>query len=410
MGEVMRWRSFPLILISVVLGVCLSLVLHACQIEPEVQSSVASPSPQSAPANAVTPAPTPNVLPPETEALVAQVGEPYNPPRGDIRLAVISDLNSAYGSTDYEAEVDRGVQLLPFWQPELVLCSGDMIAGQNPSLTRAEIEAMWAAFDQHIAAPLRAANLPFGFTIGNHDASGALAIGGGFLFQQERDLAAAYWADPSHDPGVAFVDRQAFPFYYTFAYRDLFFLVWDGSTSQIPPEKLTWVEQALSSEAAQQAKLRILIGHLPLYAVAVGRDEPGEVMDNADRLRELLERYNVHTYISGHHHAYYPGHKGNLQLLHTGILGAGPRPLLNSDRSPQKTLTIVDVSFNAPELTTYTTYDMQTLEPIDPDQLPRFLTGHNGMVLRQDVEMADLTADERVLCEQRIGQEPCRAS
>ncbi|MEO1149324.1 MAG: metallophosphoesterase, partial [Cyanobacteria bacterium J06638_22] len=43
-------------------------------------------------------------LPAETAALVDSV-EPnglYEPPRGDIRLVVISDLNSAYGSTDYD--------------------------------------------------------------------------------------------------------------------------------------------------------------------------------------------------------------------------------------------------------------------------------------------------------------------
>jgi len=48
----------------------------------------------------------------------------------------------------------------------------------------------------------------------------------------------------------------------------------------------------------------------------------------------LLERYHVH--ISGHHHAYFPGHRGQLELLHTGALGSGPRPLLNSNLAPQK--------------------------------------------------------------------------
>ena len=85
----------------------------------------------------------------------------------------ISDLNSAYGSTDYEPEIDKGINLLPFWQPDMVVCSGDMIAGQKKTLTESQIKAMWAAFDNHIAAPLRQANIPFGFTIGNHDASGA---------------------------------------------------------------------------------------------------------------------------------------------------------------------------------------------------------------------------------------------
>jgi hypothetical protein len=71
--------------------------------------------------------------------------------------------------------------------------------------------------------------------------------------------------------------------------------------------------------------------------VAEGRDRPGEVMNDADALRQLLERYDVHTYISGHHHAYYPGHRGNLQLLHTRVpWGADRDRCINSDLTPHQ--------------------------------------------------------------------------
>ncbi|WP_052055654.1 metallophosphoesterase [Myxosarcina sp. GI1] len=334
----------------------------------------------------------------------------FVPPRSDVRIAVISDLNSAYGATDYEPEIDRAIALLSLWQPDLVLCGGDMVAGQNPALTEPEIKAMWQAFDDHVAAPLRQAKIPFGFTIGNHDASSALGIEGQYLFQQERDLAQAYWQDPQHDPGVRFVDRFEFPFYYTFEHQGIFFLVWDGSSSKIPANKLAWVEKTLASRQAQQAKMRILLGHLPLYGVAVGRDEAGEVMDNADRLRAMLEKYNVHTYVSGHHHAYYPGHRGKLQLLHTGILGSGIRPLLDSSLPPQKTITIVDINFDLQALSTYTTYDMQTLELIKKEQLPRFIAAHNGIILRHDIELADLKPEEKAFCLERLNSKLCGLS
>lgn len=398
----MRWRRFFLLLI---LGYILGICLACTQFMGQASTSPSAPLPTTPTStNSQLQSPT---LPSATESLLASVGPVSNPPRGDVRLVVISDLNSAYGSTDYEPEVDRGINLIPFWQPDLVLCGGDMVAGQKSSLTPAEIRAMWAAFDRHITAPLRQFGLPFGFTIGNHDASGAPSSNGGFLFQQERELASEFWQEPSHNPGVRFVDRYQFPFYYTFESNDLFFLVWDGSSSQIPASQLAWVEQALSSPKAQQAKLRIVLGHLPLYGVAIGRDQPGEVMANADQLRLLLEKYNVHTYISGHHHAYYPAHKGKIQLLHTGILGAGPRPLIAGDAAPRKTITVIDVLFDSPDQTTYTTYDMQTLQPIAYDELPRFLTGHNGMVIRRDVQ--DLNAAEQQLCEQKLGRQLCAA-
>ena len=157
-----------------------------------------------------------------------QSAEYYDPPRGDVRLVVFSDLNSAYGPTDYDPEGDQAIDLIPFWQPDLVGCGCDMVAGQRASLTRGQIQAMWAAFDDHVAAPLRQAQIPFGVTVGNHDASSAWRDNR-FIFQRERDLAAAYWQDSAHDPGVDFVDRDDFPFYYSFQQGDVFVVVWDGT-------------------------------------------------------------------------------------------------------------------------------------------------------------------------------------
>ncbi|MEN9229205.1 MAG: metallophosphoesterase [Gloeomargarita sp. HHBFW_bins_205] len=400
----MGWRRLSLqVLWGLVVGVSLALGVHALLgFTPQVpvNSLPASPTPTAA-------ASRPPELPPETREVLAQFGQIQNPPRGDVRLMVISDLNDAYGATTYAPEVTRAIKLIPFWQPDMIVCSGDMVAGQFPSLTEAQLRAMWEAFDRTVAAPIRRLKIPYGFTIGNHDASSALSVTKTFLFQRERDVAAEYWRDPQHDPGLNFVDKYEFPFYFTFEFKDIFFLVWDGSSHHIPPEKLAWVEKSLASPRAQQAKMRILLGHLPLYAVAVGRNDPGEVMENADQLRAMLEKYNVHTYISGHHHAYYPAHKGKLQLLHMGILGAGPRPLLAGNTPPWKTLTILDIRFDSPELTTYTTYDMQTMRVIDQTLLPRYIAGHNGVVLRRDVDR--LSAREQRECERHLSAELCVA-
>jgi hypothetical protein len=349
-------------------------------------------------------------LPQATQALMTKAGPEglANPPRQDLRLVVISDLNGAYGSTDYDVEVDQAISLMPLWQPDLVVCGGDMVAGQNPSLTADRLTAMWQAFDQHVAAPLRQQDIPYGFTLGNHDASSALGVRGQYLFQKERDLASTYWLAPAHDPGLTFIDRSHFPFYYSFELGGIFFMAWDGSSSQLGPEQLAWIEQALASPVAQAAQARMVLSHLPLYAVAVGRDEPGEVLANAAQLQSLLERYQVHTVISGHHHAYYPGHRGKLQLLHAGILGSGPRPLIDSRLPTRKVITVLDIEFNNPELTTYTSYDMATLKTINPLDLPRFLEGHNGLVLRRDVAYGALSPAEKAACIQRLGQSLCQ--
>lgn len=320
----------------------------------------------------------------------------YAPKRGDVRIAVISDLNSQYGSTSYEREVLLAVKYLPEWEPDMVICSGDMVAGQYPSLTEPEIRAMWAAFEQNIGAPIRKMNIPYGFTLGNHDASSALSVNKKFLFQTERDLAAEYWNNPKNDPGLNIVDKGKFPFYYTFEQNQIFYLIWDATSSRIPAAQLAWAEKVLASSKAQAAKMRIVIGHLPLYAVAIGREDLGEIVENGDRVRRMLEKYNVHTYISGHDHAYYPAHIGKLQLLHTGALGSGPRPLLSGNLPVTKTLTIVDIDYKTAD-TVYTSYNMTNQKVVDQKTLPRVIAGPTGTIYRRDLQLSDLTPEERSL-------------
>ena len=307
----------------------------------------------------------------------------YLPPHKDFRTVIISDLNSQYGSTEYEPEVDKAIALIPQWQPDLVICGGDLVAGQKTSLTDSQIEAMWAAFDRHVAAPLRSYDIPFAFTIGNHDGSGAIK-NGTLLFERERNLAKAYWQQHQQQLGLNFVDKANFPFYYSFQINGIFFLVWDASTQNISQRQLNWVRQTLNSAAARQADAKIVIGHLPLYPVAAEKNKPGEYLANSEQLRSLLEQNQVLIYISGHHHAYYPGKIGNLQLLHAGALGQGSRQLIDSNLLPTQTVTILDLELD-PVSIAYTTYNAKTWKLISHQQLPESISGDYGRIIRQDL-------------------------
>lgn len=329
----------------------------------------------------------------QTPAITPAPAGLFAPQRGDIRLAVISDLNSAYGSTDYRPEVIQGISQLPDWQPDIVICGGDMVAGQSLNLSESEVEAMWSAFDDKILSPIRAAGLPFALTVGNHDAS-SFQQNGEFIYVLDRQESAQYWEGHQTDTDLNFVDASGFPFYYSFTNKDIFYLTWDASSANVPPEQVAWAERALASPEAQGAKLRIVMGHLPLYAVSQRRDRPGEYLNQANELRQLLERYDVHTYISGHHHAYFPGKAGSLNTLHAGALGSGPKSLLATNTAPFQTLTIMDVFLDS-ATTIYTTYNMNTMEVVDLQALPRQIVGPNGRELRQDIAMGDLTQAER---------------
>jgi predicted MPP superfamily phosphohydrolase len=317
----------------------------------------------------------------------------YAPERGDVRILVISDMNSRYGSTEYRPEVLEGIRLATDWQPDLVLCAGDMIAGQKISLSQAEVAAMWAAFDRQILVPLRQAGLPFAFTLGNHDAS-SYQHNGAYVFATDRQEAQRYWQAHQAALGLQYIEDSGFPFYYSFKQNDIFYLVWDASSANVSAEQVAWAERSLTSTEAQAAKLRLVIGHLPFYAISQGRDRSGEILNHADALRTLLEAHDVHTYISGHHHAYYPGHAGQLNLLHCGALGSGPRSWLNRTDAAVQTLTVLDITLDSDTMV-YTTYNMNTRERVAMQHLPRQIVGPNGRVLRQDIAWADLTEAEK---------------
>ncbi|MFY0608834.1 MAG: metallophosphoesterase [Candidatus Atelocyanobacterium thalassa] len=296
-----------------------------------------------------------------------------------VRVIVISDLNDNYGATTYSPEVIKSISLIKQSKPDLVLCAGDMIAGQKYSLTKKQIQAMWIAFDIHITSHLKQLKIPFGFSLGNHDASGAIHKNQ-LTFYKERILASQFWNNYQHIPELDFIDKGKFPFYYTFKQNSIFYLVLDASTHIISKEQLIWITNSLESLDSKQASLRFVIGHLPLYPIAVGRNNNGNFIKNGEKLQILLEKHDVHTYISGHQHSYYPGKKGNLELLYSGALGGGPRRLLNSKSPPVKTLTIIDISLPLKQ-TKYTTYSMSNLQILDIKTLPKSI----GNIHRKDI-------------------------
>jgi membrane-bound lytic murein transglycosylase A len=298
-------------------------------------------------------------------------------------VVVLSDLNSSYGSTEYEPEVARTIaRLTDEWRPDLVLIAGDVVAGQKPDLSDAEVAAMWAAFDSVVSRPLRRAGIGIGFTPGNHDASGHPA------HARDRRLAAEYWAGA--DPGVEVIDGGRFPFHYAFTRDGVFFLVLDASTGDVVADtaQMAWIRRALTSPEAREAGLRIALGHLPLYPVAAGRDRPGEFQADGDLLRRVLEAGDVAMYISGHHHAYYPGQRGDLALLYAGALGQGARSLLGpptgSSGEPFQTVTRLRLlpALGAIEERTWRVGGERPV-PVDPLSVPERIEGSAGVVVRR---------------------------
>jgi hypothetical protein len=302
-------------------------------------------------------------------------------PRGDQRIVLISDLNSSYGATSYIPQVHRGVALVRQLGANLVLCGGDMVAGQKQGLAVTQLDAMWQAFNQQVLLPIRGADVPFAPTMGNHDASSGRGAQG-YTFALDRERAARFWRARQSTLGLSLMDASRFPFRYSLRQGDLFMVVIDASSAVVPPEDWIWAESQLSSPAAQGARLRLMMGHLPPYALSQGRDRPGEVLHQPELLMGLMQRRRVHLYVSGHQHAWYPGRRGSVGLLSLGAMGSAPRRLLQGELPPIHTITVLDLFRDRQQLVE-TTVELNGFEVLPMSSLPEQLKASSGSILQR---------------------------
>lgn len=69
----------------------------------------------------------------------------------------------------------------------------------------------------------------------------------------------------------------------------------------IGPTQLAWLEEQLSSEAAQKARFRIVFTHRPPFPQHHHRDKP---LQPTETLHELFKKYKVAAVFAGHEHSY----------------------------------------------------------------------------------------------------------
>ncbi len=298
--------------------------------------------------------------------LLASAGQP-------LRVAVISDLNGDYGSTRYEATVDGAISRILALKPDLVISTGDMVAGQRrPHLTRTEVEQMWNAFHTHVSEPLRAAGIPLAITPGNHDAS---AYDG---FDLERTIFSEQWLP--RRPAVRFIDDTAYPFHYAFSYGDILFISLDATTiGRLPETGMAWLRQLLARHGPGYQR-RVVFSHLPLWPFARGRErefigDPG--------LQVLLEEAGVELYLSGHHHTFYPGVSGKITFVSQACLGAGPRRLIGTENRSPRSFTLLEFPAESIQVTAFEAPQFQS--PVDWSSLPERIHSSAAELLRADL-------------------------
>jgi len=293
-----------------------------------------------------------------------------------LKILVISDLNANYGDTKYSVDVPNVIGRIDEIKPDLILCGGDMVAGQKASLTEQNINDMWAGFNETVLQPIVKLDIPFGFTLGNHDASPG--------FAKDRELAKQFWINHIKETRLTFVDSTHYPFYFSYIKNNVFIMSWDAAAANVKPEIFSWMEAQLHSDIAKKARFRILLGHLPLYAIVASKNKPGEVIANADSALTFFNNNGIDLYISGHQHAYFPAHKNGIQLLNLGAIGNGERAILGHTDTAKKAYTIIDIPAKSSKNFKYKTLMPTTNSEIKLSSLPDSVIGFNGMIKRRD--------------------------
>lgn len=290
------------------------------------------------------------------------------------KVAVISDLNGSYGSTEYGPGITRAIDAIIALEPDLVIATGDMVAGQRrPHLNATEIRAMWDGFHKAVTEPLSKAGIPFAVTPGNHDAS---AYGG---FERERDIFAEEWR--ARRPAVQFVDAQNYPFNYAFDLGGVRFASLDITTlGTLGFDQDQWLARVMKGAP----ETRIVFSHIPFWSFAQGRET--EIISDP-LVKSLLAETGIDMHLSGHHHAYYPGASNGIAYVSQSCIGAGPRRLIGQDSRSARGFTMIDISPDGSlDVSHYAGSDYTS--KTNANSLPARLTTPQGVLTR--IDLADL--------------------
>lgn len=288
-------------------------------------------------------------------------------------ITFVSDLNGRYGSNAYHRRVTNAVEVIVKIQPELVICTGDMVAGQKqPKLDADRLDQMWRGFNQTIWEPLSRAGIPFTVTPGNHDGSAFPE------FVLERERYKAQWQ--SRMPELEILPGSEWPRRYAARMGSILLLTFDGTRpGRLPDTERHFVERMLQAYGTT-ASATIVFSHLPMWPLTTGREH--EIIDDAGLL-SLLHDNGVDVFASGHHHAFFAG-VDDAGMVHLGLgaLGGNARAFSGQQQRQPFSFASINITDNLIGITSRAAPDF--LDEVPEDQMPLSITGPLGVLLRID--------------------------
>jgi hypothetical protein len=283
------------------------------------------------------------------------------------RVAIISDMNNSYGSTTYGKEVSRAITKLKEINPDLVLSTGDMVAGQKAGL---DYQAMWNSFHEIVTLPLANANIPFAVTVGNHDGSGYPK------FKNEREIFSHEWT--KYKPKLVFSSDEHYPLFYSFELGDILFLSIDSTmVGPLALLQLNFLDSELSRHADKTFK--VIFTHVPMFQF--NQSGPNESFFD-QILFGLLQKHGVQLYLTGHHHAYYPGFYQGMHFVSQACLGAGAEKLIGMATPSPRSMTMIDFYEDHFQIYALEAPDFEKV--INHNQLPPKIVSKNLSLILKD--------------------------
>lgn len=296
-----------------------------------------------------------------------------------LRIAIISDMNGDYGSPDYSIRVHKAIEKLRAIKPDAVLVTGDMVSGEKKGL---DYKGMWKGFRDTVTLPLTQSDLPMLITPGNHDASGWKG------FENERAIYKNEWTTYHNDylsknQNIRLISMENYPFYYSFAIKNVFFMSIDATTQlELSAAQKTWLEN--QSKNSTGFKHKVVFSHYPFHPIAVQR-ESDYIADKSNTVFKMLKANGVNLFLSGHQHAYYPSVWEGVRFVSQACLGGGPRKYIGTSKVSEYSFTMVDfldeIRVDAYSYPAFT-------NPVDRKTLPQSLkTPKGGSLIRDDLAL-----------------------
>jgi UDP-2,3-diacylglucosamine pyrophosphatase LpxH len=235
-------------------------------------------------------------------------------------LAFVSDIHVRASSSLTPERFVSVVQNLAGFGLRFVVMGGDATSGnEGDGHDGARVASWWQSFKEALL-PLRDAGVPVLPIAGNHD----------YYTGAHKQGYAEAWAEVASGDGARFDLRGQPPFSYWFVEGDVFFLFLHVVDQALSQQVEAFAREALATVAAQQARLRLCFGHVPLVSM-MGRSN----LAFCEQLGRLLAEGGVAAYFSGHEHLFWdqllPFGELNLRQIHVGTAsGAYHFPLSQS--------------------------------------------------------------------------------